>query len=112
MAEPLKSDLTYTGHDQQALHALLVNMKDLANALQVQAAAHKADVTTIKAQVNALVADMATRISNHNTLRTKLNSDAGVTDADYAAAGAITAVTTGVATMATITASALSLLKT
>lgn len=78
MAENLMSDLTYTGHDQQALHALLLNMKATINELRT---GHE-----------ALVADMATRIANHNTLITKLNADAGVTDANYAAAGAITAV--------------------
>lgn len=51
-----------------------------------------ADVTAIRTTVVALVTDMASRISDHNTLRAKLNLDAGVTDVDYAAATAITAV--------------------
>jgi hypothetical protein len=50
-----------------------------------------ADITAIRAEVVKLVADMATRIANHNTLIAKLNLDDGVTDTNYAAAGAITA---------------------
>lgn len=76
--EPLNSDVTYSGLNQQALVAVLKNMQATINELRT---GH-----------DALVADMATRIANHNTLKTKLNADAGVTDADYAAAGAITAV--------------------
>lgn len=52
------------------------------------------DLAAQKVAIDALVTDMATRITNHNTLRTKLNADAGVTDTDYAAATAITAVAT------------------
>lgn len=52
------------------------------------------DLAAQKVAIDALVTDMASRISNHNTLRTKLNADAGVTDTDYAAATAITAVAT------------------
>jgi hypothetical protein len=58
----IKVPVTATNIDQAALVALLGN---LATA------------------VNALIAD-------HNTLRTKLNSDAGVTDANYAASTATT----------------------
>lgn len=50
-----------------------------------------ADITAIRAEVVKLVTDMASRISEHNTLRTKLNADGGVTDTDYAAAAAATA---------------------
>lgn len=63
-----------------------------------------ADVTAIRTQVVALVADMATRISNHNTLTTKLNADAGVTDTNYAAAGAITAANPAALTATAIAA--------
>lgn len=49
------------------------------------------DLTALRTVVNILVTDMGTRISNHNTLVTKLNSDAGVTDTNYANATAITA---------------------
>ena len=47
-----------------------------------QASVH-AVLTNLVAAVNALIAD-------HNTLRTKLNADAGVTDANYAASTAST----------------------
>ena len=50
-----------------------------------------ADLTALRTTVAALVTDMGTRITNHNTLIAKLNLDAGVTDANYAAATAITA---------------------
>jgi len=66
---------------QQSQHA--PNM-ELLNAIL-------ADYTAIRAEVVKLVTDMATRIANHNTLIAKLNADGGVTDADYAAAGAMTA---------------------
>lgn len=56
------------------------------------------DLAAQKVTIDALVTDMASRISNHNTLRTKLNADAGVTDVDYAAATAITAVATAALT--------------
>ena len=58
----IKVPVTSTNIDQAALVALLGNMKDAINAL----------------------------ISDHNTLRTKLNADAGVTDANYAASTAST----------------------
>jgi hypothetical protein len=47
------------------------------------------DLTALTAAVNALRTD-------HNTLRTKLNSDGGVTDTDYAAstASAVSLTTT------------------
>jgi hypothetical protein len=51
----------------------------------------RADLEATRAEVVKLVADMASRIANHNTLRAKLNLDGGVTDVDYAAATAITA---------------------
>lgn len=56
----VKVPVTPTNIDQQALVALLGNMRDSINAL----------------------------ITDHNTLRTKLNSDAGVTDTNYAASTA------------------------
>lgn len=50
-----------------------------------------ADITAIRNEVVKLVTDMASRISNHNTLVAKLNLDAGVTDENYAVATAATA---------------------
>lgn len=50
------------------------------------------DLTAVRAEVVKLVTDMATRITENNTLATKLNADAGVTDTNYAAAAAATAV--------------------
>lgn len=61
-ATPLKRTITATNIDQTDLVTLLANMKDAINALA----------------------------SDHNTLRTKLNSDAGVTDTNYAASTAST----------------------
>jgi hypothetical protein len=61
-ATPLKTALTRTNIHQAALITLLQNLVD---------------------SVNALIAD-------HNTLRAKLNADAGVTDANYAASTANT----------------------
>lgn len=58
----LKRDLTNTNIDQTDLIALLTNLAAAVNAL----------------------------ISDHNTLRAKLNADAGVTDTNYAASTAST----------------------
>lgn len=58
----IKVPVTSTNIDQAALVALLGNMKDAINAL----------------------------IADHNTLRAKLNADAGVTDTNYAASTAST----------------------
>lgn len=66
-------------------------LKKVLDTILVDMAAHKV-------AIDALVTDMATRITNHNTLTTKLNADAGVTDANYAAATAITAVATAALT--------------
>jgi arsenate reductase-like glutaredoxin family protein len=59
MANP-KRKLTATNIDQSDLITVLTAMKDAITAL----------------------------IADHNTLRTKLNADAGVTDANYAASTA------------------------
>jgi hypothetical protein len=72
----LKKDITATGINQEELYTFLANVVAAVNELQTQ--------------VTALIADNANRIANHNTLRTKLNADAGVTDVDYAAATAAT----------------------
>ena len=61
-ATPLKRSITSTNVDQADLVRLLGNLKDSVNAL----------------------------ITDHNTLRAKLNSDAGVTDTNYAASTANT----------------------
>ena len=58
----IKVPVTATNIDQAALVALLGNIATAVNAL----------------------------ITDHNTLRTKLNSDAGVTDTNYAASTATT----------------------
>ena len=92
MTETLKQSLTATGVNQDDLIKYLRNVRDMVNELKTDYTALRADVTAIRTQVVALVADMATRITNHNTLATKLNADAGVTDVDYAAATAKTAV--------------------
>lgn len=75
----LRQGITENGIGQGDLYAFLTNVVTIVNEL--------------KADVNLLRADMVLRISDHNTLRAKLNADAGVTDADYAAATAITATT-------------------
>lgn len=58
--------------------------------LQTLLDAFLTDVTSMNTAITALIAD-------HNTLRTKLNADAGVTDTDYAASTA-TATTLTVTT--------------
>jgi chromosome segregation ATPase len=75
----------------EELHDDHATNKTVIDELKTDYTALLADVTAIRAEVVKLVTDMASRISDHNTLRTKLNADAGVTDADYAAAAAITA---------------------
>ncbi len=49
------------------------------------------DMTNVRTSVVALVTDMASRVSDFNVLKTKLNSDGGVSDADYTSAAAKTA---------------------
>lgn len=61
-ANKLKRTISRSNVDQSDLVTLLGNIKDSINAL----------------------------ISDHNTLRTKLNADAGVTDTNYAASTANT----------------------
>lgn len=51
------------------------------------------DLTNIRTSVVALVTDMQSRVSDFNVLKTKLNSDGGVSDADYTQATAKTAAT-------------------
>jgi hypothetical protein len=50
-----------------------------------------ADIANLRTQLTAAIADNATLRTAFNTAMTKLNADAGVTDTNYAAAGAITA---------------------
>ena len=52
-------------------------------ATNMDQAALYAHFTNVAAAINALISD-------HNTLRTKLNNDAGVTDVNYAASTAST----------------------
>ena len=65
-ATPLKRTITATNVDQTDLVVLLQNLVTSVNAL----------------------------ISDHNTLRAKLNSDAGVTDTNYAVSTANTVTLT------------------
>ena len=76
--------------------------KTFMDEVKVDYTALRADVTAIRAEVVKLVTDMATRISENNTLATKLNADAGVTDTNYAAAAAATAVAPAALTSTTI----------
>lgn len=105
MALALPHGIEPGGMNQEDLYKLLVNVLAELNevkldytalrvdvgAIRTQVIASIADATAIRAEVVKLVTDMATRISNHNTLATKLNADGGVADTNYAAAGAATA---------------------
>lgn len=62
MSVTLQQDVKAGGMNQGDVYAVLSNLVDAVNAL----------------------------ISDHNTLRTKLNADAGVTDTNYAASTATT----------------------
>ena len=108
---PLQSSLKYDGVNQRDLVATLENMRDVINANRSQVITTRALVNSIKTQVNALVIDMASRVTNHNTLATKLNADGGVTDTNYAAATAQTGVTVTATSLGTTTLSTISLLK-
>ena len=46
---------------------------------------HQADLVLLLTDINTAITAL---IADHNALRTKLNADAGVTDADYAASTA------------------------
>lgn len=119
MAKALQADITESGLNQGDLVKFLANVRDTVNELVDDHATNKtftdelktdltaliADVTAIRAEVVKLVTDMATRISDHNTLRAKLNLDAGVTDADYAAATAITAAAPAALTVTAVASS-------
>lgn len=61
----------------------MATVKVPVKATNLDQAALIAVLTNLVAAVNALITD-------HNTLRTKLNADAGVTDANYAASTAST----------------------
>lgn len=125
---PQRQDIKANGVSQGPLFGFLDNVRQVVNEIRTGYTANKADyaagraevvklvtdltatraevaklvtdATALRVTVVALIADMATRIANHNTLTTKLNADAGVTDTNYAAAGAITAVDGGVITAA------------
>ena len=58
--------------------------------LRTAAMANKEDAKQVKVLLDAVLADQAALRANFNTLRAKLNLDAGVTDVDYAAATAAT----------------------
>lgn len=119
MAQALDSDITGGGLEQGDLVKFLGNVRDAVNELITDHATNKtftdelktdltaliADVTAIRAEVVKLVTDNASRISDHNTLRTKLNADAGVTDTDYAAATAATAANPAALTVTAVASS-------
>jgi hypothetical protein len=119
MAEVLNSNVEQGGFWDGDIVKVLMNLRDVVNELQTDHATTKAitdetktdytailaDVTAIRAEVVKLVTDMASRITDHNTLRTKLNADAGVTDVDYAAAVAITAAAPAALTATALAAS-------
>lgn len=104
MALTLPHGITATGINDEDLYNLLVNIVALVNEVKLDYTALRVDVGAVRTQTIALVADMASRISNHNTLATKLNADGGVTDTNYAAATAITAVDPAALTSTTIAA--------
>jgi hypothetical protein len=58
--------------------------------VKVPVKATNMDQVALIAVLTNLVAAVNALISDHNTLRTKLNSDAGVTDTNYAASTAST----------------------
>jgi hypothetical protein len=74
----LKKDITATGVNQEELYTFLANVVAAVNELQTQYAAALADLTALRGTVAAT--------------NTKLNADAGVTDTNYAAPAALTAV--------------------
>lgn len=71
--KPLKKTISGTGLNQEELATFLENIVTLVTAMQ-------ADAATVRTALNAVV--------------TKLNADAGVTDTDYAPAGALTGTDT------------------
>lgn len=71
MAEALQSDITENGVNQGDLVRFMKNTRDAVNELNTDADAVFADLTAIRAAIVAITA--------------KLDLDAGVTDANYAA---------------------------
>lgn len=74
-----------------------INFEDQLNRAAPAFAAAKVG-TTLKELIighNALRADTIALRTAFNTAMTKLNADAGVTDTNYAAVGALTAVAVG-----------------
>lgn len=86
MSESIKQRMTAIPDGSSA-----EELRNLLEAVRTDLAAHKV-------AIDALVTDMASRISNHDTLVTKMNADAGITDVNYASATAITAVATAALT--------------
>lgn len=122
---PLQREINETGMNQGDLIRVIRNLADAVNELisdhgtyktqadavetlveelKVDYTALLADVTAIRAEVVKLVTDMGTRITENNTLATKLNNDGGVTDTNYAAAAAATAVAPAALTATAIAA--------
>lgn len=90
--------------DVETLRAALADSVVLATELKVDYTALLADVTAMRTVLAAAVVDIAAGISDHNTLRTKLNADAGVTDTNYAAATAATSTAPAALTATAIAA--------
>ena len=119
MAETLQANVEESGFWNGDMVKVLKNLRDVVNELQTDHATFKtvvdelktdytallADVTATRAEVVKLVTDMGTRITEFNTLTTKLNADAGVTDVNYATATAITAAAPAALTATAIAAS-------
>ncbi len=105
----LAGDISGNGMNQGDLAAVLANIVTMLTELKLDHDAIVTDATAIRAEVVKLVTDMGTRITEHNTLTTKLNADAGVTDTNYAAATAITAGNPAAVSSTTIAATTPSL---
>lgn len=99
MALTLKSDIVGNGVDQGSLVDLLTNIKDVLNEIQADHATTKTTVDGLVTAVTELMADHATNKTftdelktdlnalktDLGTIATKLDSDGGVTDTNYAA---------------------------
>ena len=96
----LKLDYTALLADYTAGRAEVAKLVTDITAVRAEVVKLVTDYTAGRAEVVKLVTDHAALITNFNTLRTKLNADAGVTDTDYAAATAATAVAPAAVTAA------------
>lgn len=78
MALPLNATITPTGRNQGDIYAYLSNVMDIVNELIDDHATNKTLMDELKTRVTSLRSDMA-------AVAAKLDSDAGVTDTNYAA---------------------------